>query len=91
MFLEEAGSVGNASTRVISTSNRRNNSAIRKNWKENGIWEGAIMLNPHSNCVHLSLYDFSFFLTVFVASARIIRIAIEIRIVTVIFIFHFSS
>jgi len=56
----DAGSIGNDNTNVISTSKIRNKRATKKNWKENGIRGGDIMLNPHSNCLHLLILDFSF-------------------------------
>jgi len=37
----------------ISTSKIKNSNATRKNWKEKGMWDGVIKLNPHSNWVHL--------------------------------------
>jgi len=37
------------SSKVISTSNTRNTTAIRKNWREKGIRAVAFGSNPHSN------------------------------------------
>ena len=44
----------------ISMSKIRNSRAIRKNWWENGVWDGFIRLNPHSNWDSFSLSVFIF-------------------------------
>jgi len=49
---------------LISTSKIKNNSAIKKNWKEKGMCEGVMRLNPHSNFVHLLADPASFFFTI---------------------------
>jgi hypothetical protein len=90
LFCADTGSIGYARIRVISTSKIRNSNATKKNWNEKGIWGGVIMLKPHSNCLHFSLYDASFFLTVFVATPMAKMMAKEVIITTVIFIFYVS-
>ena len=37
-----------------------------KNWNENGIWEGFIRLNPHSNWVIFSLLVFIVFIMILI-------------------------
>lgn len=63
-FLVLIVSIGYDITIAISTSKMRNRRATRKNWKENGIWEGAIELNPHSNGPLFSFDMYDFFCTV---------------------------
>jgi len=90
VFIFDMGSIGKASTSVISTSKIKNSRATKKNWNENGIRGGDIILNPHSNCLHLFFLVFSFLCTIFTAVSINVVIVIIIIVITVIFIFHFS-
>jgi len=73
----------------ISTSKIKNSNATRKNWKEKGMWDGVIKLNPHSNWVHLFFLVFNFFCAICVAFMKIIEIKIEVTHIIVIFILFF--
>lgn len=54
----------------------KNSREMIKNWKENGICEGFMTLNPHSNGVAIS---FSGFLSFFVSVVKEIRIPVKVR------------
>ena len=64
MFFLEVGSKGYEITKAISTSKIKNRRATKKNWKEKGMWEGFITLNPHSNWPQVSFLLTAFFCTI---------------------------
>jgi len=89
IFLADFLSIGYDRTIEISTSKIRNKMATKKNWKENGRWEGFILENPHSNWDHFSFLGVIFFFTICVAPANIpTKIRVTMMMV-VIFIFFF--
>jgi hypothetical protein len=90
VFVIDLFSIGYESIILISTSKIKNRMATRKNWNENGRWDGDIMLNPHSNWLDFSLYEFSFFWASFTAVNRISTNSREVVTILVIFIFCFS-
>jgi len=80
-------SIGNASTREISTSKIKNRIATKKNWKENGEWVGFMVLNPHSKGTHFSFVGFIFFWDSTVAVIKIV--SNRVRVAHTILIFNF--
>lgn len=90
MFFLEVDSKGYEITKAISTSKIKNRRATKKNWKEKGMWEGFITLNPHSNWAQVSFLLTAFFCTI---CTRVMKIKVSVRAVIhriVIFIFLFS-
>jgi hypothetical protein len=84
-------SKGYARTILISTSKMRNRIATKKNWNENGRCEGDIVLNPHSNWLDFSLYDFSvFFVMLIIVISPILMVKdVSSRIDVLMFLFFF--
>lgn len=82
-------SIGYDKIIAISTSKIKNRSATRKNWKENGIWTGFMLLNPHSKGLHFSFVAKAFFFVNWITSAIIVIIIVDIIHITEIFIFYF--
>lgn len=72
-FMIVVFSRGYARSILISTSKIKNRRAIRKNWKEKGMWDGVIRLNPHSNFVHLLVEPASFFFTIRQDVAKMVK------------------
>ncbi len=89
MFISLFLSNGYERTILISTSKIRNRMATRKNWNENGMWEGDIELNPHSNWFDFSTYEFSDFCVSFIAAIMIVASTIAVKTTADIFIFLF--
>ena len=79
-------SMGYARSILISTSKIRNRRATRKNWKEKGMWEGVIRLNPHSNFVHLFIDLKLFFFTIRHSNEKMTKRSREETIIVVSFI-----
>ncbi len=89
MFILFFLSNGYERTILISTSKIKNKIATKKNWNENGMWEGDMELNPHSNWLDFSWYEFSTFCVVFIAVNMTMVSMIAVRTTVDIFIFLF--
>lgn len=62
----------------------RNRSETKKNWNENGTWEGFITLNPHSNCEFRSFVRlFSFLININSARNTIVKIIETVHIIEI--------